>query len=63
MARGVPAILVAVLNQALVGALATYRGGLVVVSRDDSFLGRLRITTWLELDPAGRLSDGASSSS
>lgn len=41
----------------LVAALAAYRGGLLVVSHDDAFLRRLGITTWLALDPDGRLRD------
>jgi len=41
----------------LVGALGSYRGGLLVVSHDDVFLGRLGITDWLTLDADGRLSE------
>ncbi|HET9647501.1 MAG TPA: ATP-binding cassette domain-containing protein, partial [Microlunatus sp.] len=39
----------------LVEALAAYRGALLVVSHDDAFLDRLRLTRRLELDAAGRL--------
>ena len=47
---------------ALVAALNAYRGGLLVVSHDRSFVGRLSIDTWLELaaadDRTPRLSVG-----
>jgi ATPase subunit of ABC transporter with duplicated ATPase domains len=39
----------------LVEALAAYRGGLLVVSHDDAFLGRLGLTHRLALDAAGHL--------
>jgi len=45
----------------LVGALASYRGGLLVVSHDHAFLGRLGITHWLSLDAGGRLTEGDAS--
>jgi ATPase subunit of ABC transporter with duplicated ATPase domains len=41
----------------LVGALGAYRGGLLVVSHDQAFLGRLGLTDWLSLDAAGRLTE------
>lgn len=37
----------------LVSALDAYRGGLIVVSHDDSFLARLGIDTWIDLDEHG----------
>lgn len=37
----------------LVGALDSYRGGMLVVSHDDAFLGRLRIDTWITLGADG----------
>ena len=37
----------------LVDALSAYHGGLLVVSHDDAFLGRLGITTWVTMDQAG----------
>ena len=37
----------------LVTALDAYRGALLVVSHDDAFLTRLRIDTWIRLDPGG----------
>jgi ATPase subunit of ABC transporter with duplicated ATPase domains len=39
----------------LVSALADYRGGLIVVSHDDAFLGRIGIDRWLELRTGGEL--------
>jgi ATPase subunit of ABC transporter with duplicated ATPase domains len=39
----------------LVAALSAYRGGLLVVSHDDVFLGRLGLTDRLALDAAGQL--------
>ena len=39
----------------LVSALASYRGGLIVVSHDDAFLARLGLSRWLELLPDGEL--------
>ena len=45
----------------LVGALGSYRGGLLVVSHDHAFLGRLGITHWLSLDAGGRLTEGDAS--
>jgi len=42
----------------LVSALGSYRGGLLVVSHDDAFLGRLGITDWLSLDDGGMLTRG-----
>jgi ATPase subunit of ABC transporter with duplicated ATPase domains len=41
----------------LVGALGSYRGGLLVVSHDDAFLGRLGLTDWLSLDAAGEITE------
>jgi ATPase subunit of ABC transporter with duplicated ATPase domains len=41
----------------LVGALGSYRGGLLVVSHDDDFLGRLGLTDRLGLDAAGQLTE------
>jgi ATPase subunit of ABC transporter with duplicated ATPase domains len=41
----------------LVVALGSYRGGLLVVSHDDAFLGRLGLTNWLSLDAAGRITE------
>jgi ATPase subunit of ABC transporter with duplicated ATPase domains len=35
----------------LEGALAAYRGGLVVASHDRAFLGEIGITCWLRLEP------------
>ncbi len=37
----------------LVHALTAYRGGLIVVSHDDVFLGRLGIDTWIAMDEHG----------
>lgn len=42
----------------LVEALRGYRGGLLVVSHDDAFLGRLEPSRVLELDAEGALTDG-----
>ncbi|WP_210480163.1 ABC-F family ATP-binding cassette domain-containing protein [Naasia sp. SYSU D00948] len=39
----------------LVAALSGYQGALLVVSHDDAFLRRLRITTWVELGRNGEL--------
>ena len=39
----------------LVDALASYRGGLIVVSHDEGFLARLGIDTWITLERDGRL--------
>jgi ATPase subunit of ABC transporter with duplicated ATPase domains len=39
----------------LVAALGCYRGGLLVVSHDDAFLGRLGLTDRLSLDAAGEI--------
>lgn len=41
----------------LVGALADYRGGIIVVSHDQHFLQELKLDRILELDVDGRLSD------
>jgi len=41
----------------LVGALGSYRGGLLVVSHDDAFLGRLGLTDRLSLDAAGAITE------
>jgi ATPase subunit of ABC transporter with duplicated ATPase domains len=41
----------------LVSALGSYRGGLLVVSHDDGFLGRLGLTDRLSLDAAGQLTE------
>lgn len=41
----------------LVTALAAYRGALLVVSHDDAFLDRLDLTTRLDLNHDGRLSE------
>lgn len=41
--------------QQLVDALAAWRGGLLVVSHDRAFLGRLDLDVELALDGAGRL--------
>jgi ATPase subunit of ABC transporter with duplicated ATPase domains len=41
----------------LVEALRSYRGGLLVVSHDDAFLGRLGLTDRLGLDTAGRITE------
>lgn len=41
----------------LVAALGAYRGGLLVVSHDDAFLGRLGLTGRLLLDAAGQISE------
>ncbi|MGY4859797.1 ABC-F family ATP-binding cassette domain-containing protein [Cryobacterium sp. AP23] len=41
----------------LVGALGSYRGGLLVVSHDDAFLGRLGLTDWLALDAGGQITE------
>ena len=39
----------------LVSALSSYKGALLVVSHDDTFLERLGIDVWLELDAGGAL--------
>ena len=39
----------------LVDALASYRGGLIVVSHDEGFLARVGIDTWITLERDGRL--------
>jgi ATPase subunit of ABC transporter with duplicated ATPase domains len=39
----------------LVSALGSYRGGILVVSHDENFLGRLGLTSRLELDREGQL--------
>jgi ATPase subunit of ABC transporter with duplicated ATPase domains len=41
----------------LVAALGSYRGGLLVVSHDDVFLGRLGLTDRLSLDSAGQITE------
>jgi ATPase subunit of ABC transporter with duplicated ATPase domains len=41
----------------LVSALGSYRGGLLVVSHDDAFLGRLGLTDRLSLDAAGQITE------
>ena len=41
----------------LVDALSAYRGGLLVVSHDDGFLGRIGIDDWLRLDAGGQLTE------
>jgi ATPase subunit of ABC transporter with duplicated ATPase domains len=41
----------------LVDALRVYRGGVLVVSHDDAFLGRLDLSRVLELDSFGNLTD------
>ncbi|HMH58119.1 MAG TPA: ATP-binding cassette domain-containing protein [Galbitalea sp.] len=43
----------------LVGALRDYRGGLLVVSHDDTFLARLELTRVIELDATGELREVA----
>lgn len=43
--------------EALIGALDAYRGGLLVVSHDQAFLRRLRLTRILALDADGGLTD------
>lgn len=43
----------------LVSALAGYRGAVLIASHDDTFLGRLRLTTRLELHHDGRLQERA----
>ncbi len=45
-------------REELVDALSGYRGGLLVVSHDDAFLADVGITSWLRLDPDGRLRTG-----
>ena len=44
---------------ALVEALAAYRGGLLVVSHDYVFLGRLGLDRWLAMDGGGALAEVA----
>ena len=39
----------------LVGALGSYRGGLLVVSHDLDFLQRLAIDSWYRMLPGGAL--------
>lgn len=38
---------------ALVSALESYRGRLIIVSHDGAFLARCQLDTWLELDTSG----------
>ncbi len=37
----------------LISALTSYRGGILVVSHDEAFLARLKLSTWITLDADG----------
>lgn len=37
----------------LVNALTSYRGGILVVSHDEAYLARLKLSTWITLDADG----------